>query len=1115
MKRKDLLLITFLLTQTTPLWGMADDEFVEGHEHPYAEVARRDFQVELIGDIIRPAQGNPRGRFQITQEGAAPVMADLELQAIQTLRFEPFLPPHIGVLTPSDLLPQDLGTARERIRCEVNYHGNVQQIETLLPTLHPLQGQWSFQEDRDHTQNIATLKLKALLNTQRLVDIYQRQVEIPHILIDAGIEVPGDYYFNGDTAYQIRNRQQQWRNPESQQLYTRTITSPDGELPTHAGNQIIYASPFAFGVDPAQPREDYRGRYDFVRELSEHEKLPGKKDGSLIYSDGNHIYLPHITQELWRQEHSQVGFFIASYKQDRKLNFISQAQIPHGQLPEGLYQLISVKEELHRHTEKWEKLGEIPEVIEISTFPGVASIPGMGTYAPRIVSNDQTIFEALAMQEKIQEITQKTEEAMARHPYSAGSVIVLGPTGSGKTTLIHALAGSLSAQEHLDEDGDRELRLHADHPLLGFNIGHDAIVGTTIPNLWYDQVNNIFYWDCPGFFDPRGHKEDIINAFSIHRLFQHSSVKVALVSSDLALKIKNERGRHFFKLLNEMAKLFTDETQLHNALSLIVTQGGHPLPPDRLTTLHRSAERAQAEGKEIGLTPSGRRLLSFLQAMPSRVSSLPQPRDIGPYEFDRQHILDCISRAQYIPDPSIDFTAGISDGAKVLAVDLAQGLNQYLSTYMGTEGAQRIINYCRQKIEAYSGPIAALRTEFRTLKQTLKTLRTVSPDRPLDMVNILTPLIDTTDIRKTIEILEFFKRIKNEITYSVGEWSTTLLTAVKDKIKSLTVAPQIEHANGALTIKGTLVGISDINAALRTHPSPAKVNAYGLNTIFIDEDITSHGTSLSLLAPQWKVVGARRIDLSGKAGANGASGSSGTYSGASGSDGQPGFPGGNGGHFYGKGFKFADRLDQLLTVNTNGGNGGNGGRGGDGAAGADGKDGDLGKYTTHGCRQYYSDTGTNGSVGGDAGRGGVKGSGGHCGSLIIEGHQWNTNPTPQDGKNGNDGIPGIAGAGGREGKHCQGIWVDTSSREKGEWGFGYWELERRHQDHRNYNSTKRWYAYDGFQPLPTNLNWSGLKFSPENRLNSVPIIQQYKLYFSQEANNPIVSPFMKVFPNLN
>ena len=385
--------------------------------------------------------------------------------------------------------------------------------------------------------------------------------------------------------------------------------------------------------------------------------------------------------------------------------------------------------------------------------------------------------------------------------------------------------------------------------------------------------------------------------------------------------------------------------------------------------------------------------------------------------------------------------------------------------------------------------------------------------------NRLSPYMDTNEVQKTIELLGFFKRINNTITYSVADWSTTLLDAVKNKIKGLVVAPPTEYANGILTIKGTLVGTSDINAALRHHPNPIKINVYGLNTLFLDEDITSHGTSLHLLAPQWKVIGTRKIDLSGKNGVHGDRGLNVSWISSSsdldprihlsGTDGQPGKPGSNGGHFYGRGFTFHN-LTQF-TTKTDGGNGGNGGPGGNGREGESSKTKYPQPYKTVQISEteqhhYYDNGWSDAEPGGNGGRGGAKGIGGYAGDSFLDEHPWNS--APQNGEPGVNGSPGKHGKGGMHYSYYKGITV--SMRHDPPYQHIWYEIS---------DSTvkiDRGYARDGYQPSSTDLNTSGQQQpTAQAPLNPVPIVQQYKLYSSQEANNPIVSPFMKVFPNLN
>ncbi len=193
------------------------------------------------------------------------------------------------------------------------------------------------------------------------------------------------------------------------------------------------------------------------------------------------------------------------------------------------------------------------------------------------------------------------------------------------------------------------------------------------------------------------------------------------------------------------------------------------------------------------------------------------------------------------------------------------------------------------------------------------------------------------------------------------------------------------------------------------------------HTLFFDTNISYPGVSLHIIAPSWKILDRRLVNLSGGAGADGSDGT------GFGRDGQPGKPGKNGGNFYGKGRIFHNTPG--LTIQTNGGPGGKGGHGTDGSCGKDGSNGDLRLKTKQGNMYYYHDRGTDGQAGGNGGRGGHGGQGGFKGEVIIDGNrEWQL--VAADGPLGAHGIGGIGGTGGRHGKHCQGTLITNRSQEE-------------------------------------------------------------------------------------
>lgn len=942
----------------------------------------------------------------------------------------------------------------------VHYNEAQYNTEILRPAVYPLQGEWRDTEDRDHHQNCFTLNLRAQ-TPDELCNVYQLeppQITIPHELIHTGAERLGNNYFDGTIARRERIASQQYRNQTTGQTYPRDLITRDRDITSHEGNSIIYVEPFSLGNEPQRQRETYIGSYNFVRELGDLEKIQGRESGRLVYSDGAHIYFPHVTQELWVRDYAQVGFFIASYKENRRLNFISQAQIPNGRLPEGHYQLLDIEEDHRGRKERWIKLGQdLQNPIEINTSLKVPSIPGIGSSAPYKAFHDGATPEVLELQNATKSIIERTRSQIIP-TNTEGSLIILGPTGSGKSTLVHHLQGSLVAQRA----GFAGFKLYPTRLLPGFNIGHDMAVGTKLPCLWFDNDNNIAVWNCPGFGDPRGSKEDIVNAFAINELLK-GNVKILLALPESSLI--DERGTRFFKLLNEITEAFSGDNQLAQNLSLVITHKSTDTGD-----LHEGIRELHEANSPL-LTPAASTLLRILTENPTRFAAFPKPSQEGPFERGRNQIRGSIRASQYVRDPMVNIR--VSPEGTLLVGAFGERLNNYLTEYMKTESAQRIISYCNKLIDGHSGTLSSLRQNFSNFVTTLQALNNVSSNSPGRFVEVLRPFINVDDISQAIDLLGFLKKIKNDIAYQTEHWSSSVRETIA-KINQLVPVPLWGYDNQLklLSIKGPLISTGDINAALRQHPNPIRIQVYGLNEIVVDEDITSQGTSVFMIAPSWKVIGTRSLTLSGVNGTQGTDGAHGT--------GQDGQPGGNGGNFYGKGFTFSG-LERFTVLS----NGGQGGRGGNGADGGDParellllktisaedimmKMREVGRYyhptsppslSKCGNREistiesliqypnhvyiYYESSPYNPAPGGDGGCGGVGGVAGHAGLCVIDPY-FTCFADNHDGIAGTNGSPGVGGQGGKNGKEVLKATVeqwDMSSKDKAI-GYPYGTIPR-------------------------------------------------------------------------
>jgi hypothetical protein len=466
---------------------------------------------------------------------------------------------------------------------------------------------------------------------------------------------------------------------------------------------------------------------------------------------------------------------------------------------------------------------------------------------------------------------------------------------------------------------------------------------------------------------------------------------------------------------------------------------------------------------------------------------------------------------------------GVEADARLLVEDSGASLNNYLTHYMETEGAQRLINFCRGQIDTHNTNVGDLRALFSQVVRKLRKLHQVSADTPMNFAEGLGRFMNVDDVRRTIDRISFQKNLHDDVVHQTSDWAHALQGTI-EKIERLSASPEINYnpKDKILSIKGTLIGISDVATALKENQrSLSRIDVQGWNTLFIDGNLTSRGTSLSMIAPHWKVIGQRIIDLSGMDGADGISGLPRTNT--AGGDGQPGEPGKNGGHFYGK-VKFVDALElSQLMINTNGGYGGHGAAGVDGE---NGKDGDLNQVTRtepyhsryraggywsndDGSRNFYQAQGTEGTSGQNGGRGG---QGGFGGTTRIDGPQ-DFNLIANTGTVGVNGIPGVGGRGGTHGQHCNGQvivnihhrhWHDNGKVPPANYAIAdRIEIARAHTGPRG--------------SAPNGSPGEGLNVGGQQRpatqipLNPVPIVQDFASTYQNALADPLTSPFVKIY----
>lgn len=875
----------------------------------------------------------------------------------------------------------------------------------------------------------------------------------------------------------------------------------DGEIQGHQGNQIVWVHPFPLDENP---NPNFQGDYSFLGDLPQSQILQGLEDGRLLYSDGKNYFIPHITQEKWENDQkSLVGFLIASFNLKGFTN-----PLPHSpQLPKGLHVLWHILDKGDYREEIWKLLGSDIEVITPIRVPSkTSSVPGFGKTAPRLLPMGAGVKELEELRFNLSLSDQSRNRFVEND--CEGNVFLIGHAGAGKSSLMHLLCGKgLVASP--DDIG--YLKVSAQHALPEVIIQDGGEVGTKSPVMVFDPNFKRALWDCAGFEDPRGEIQEIINAYTLAKLFK-GNIKLILVVAES--DITDNRGAQFLKRLKKIQEMFPQKQELKESLSLVISRGQLDNPVPLLqSALNKPSSKMTSDTKE---------LIEALLQNQHRIATFPKPKKEGDYELNT-HLSSLLNNRQYVPNPVVKPVIG--SGAELMVLQMAEGLNEFMSGYLHHEGLRQMISYCRARMDQHVNTAANLRQGFGQILENLGQLRDREPASPLAFMQSFKTYINIKVMEETIKHLEFLQSINPAVTYRTGEWRTAL-TPMIDHVYMLTRPVQatvICNSPKILRVQGIFLGMSDIWQAFQANPGTFHLHGFALNTLYMDlpdnSPFVAPGVSMSLIAPKWQEGWALKIHLSGVQGTAGAGGANGIdYQGTHGIDGQPGYPGQSGGHFYGQAFA-AKNIN--LTIESHGGVGGTGGPGGYGGAGHNGVDATRSPNATQSVipgwktkysivRFTYHANGTDGAPGGNGGRGGHGGPGGQAGSIHFKDMDRTAfKIANSNGHMGTHGTAGPIGKGGKHGYHTR-YHTDTTVYELHKYGS---QGSTVYEPQDSYYVPVRGFAPDGV--VPGGYNSAGMRQVSSYAFVHGDEEKRFAAWYFEMASKPTVSEFVRVFPHLN
>lgn len=170
----------------------------------------------------------------------------------------------------------------------------------------------------------------------------------------------------------------------------------------------------------------------------------------------------------------------------------------------------------------------------------------------------------------VDEVKRKLEEG--RTSEADKIILVIGNTGSGKSTLVHYVAGDNSQIEAVKNGKKRGSFIIIDHLDKDINKTTSKTESRTLVPEMLAENGNVWY-DCPGFADTRNETVEIATTFLIKSVIEHANfIKFVLVINYGSVDGENNNRDDLDKLLKHTTQLVKNVKQFKRSFSMVATK---------------------------------------------------------------------------------------------------------------------------------------------------------------------------------------------------------------------------------------------------------------------------------------------------------------------------------------------------------------------------------------------------------------------------------------------------------------------------------------------------------------------------------------------------------------